>query len=38
VTGESLTTADSNQDERQAIPLAGEDLAVRITSLISEGW
>jgi hypothetical protein len=38
VTGESLTTADSNQDERQALPLAAEDMAVRITSLISEGW
>lgn len=38
VTGENLLSADSNQDERQAIPLAAEDLAVRITSLISEGW
>jgi hypothetical protein len=38
VSGENLITADSNQDERQAIPLAAEDLAVRITSLISEGW
>ena len=38
VTGEDLITADSNQDERQAIPLAAEDLAVRITSMISEGW
>jgi hypothetical protein len=38
VTGENLISADSNQDERQAIPLAAEDLAVRITSLISEGW
>jgi outer membrane lipopolysaccharide assembly protein LptE/RlpB len=38
VTGESLITADSNQDERQALPLAAEDLAVRITSLVSEGW
>lgn len=38
VTGENLTTADSNQDERQALPLAAEDLAIRITSLISEGW
>ena len=38
VTGEDLLTADSNQDERQALPLAGEDMAVRITSLVSEGW
>ena len=38
VTGEDLITADSNQDERQAIPLAAEDLAVRITCFISEGW
>lgn len=38
VTGENLTTADTNQDERQAIPLAAEDLAVRMTSIISEGW
>ena len=38
VGGENLSTADSVQDERQAIPLAAEDLAVRITSLISEGW
>jgi hypothetical protein len=38
VSGSNLNTADTIQDERQAIPLAGEDLAVRITSLISEGW
>jgi outer membrane lipopolysaccharide assembly protein LptE/RlpB len=38
VTGENLISADANQDERQAIPLAAEDLAVRITSLVSEGW
>ncbi len=36
--GESLLTADSNQDEYQALPLAAEDLAVRIASLVSEGW
>ncbi len=29
---------DVNQDERQAIPLALEDAAVRLTSRISEGW
>jgi outer membrane lipopolysaccharide assembly protein LptE/RlpB len=38
VTGENLLTADITQDERQAIPIAAEDLAVRITSLVSEGW
>lgn len=38
VTGENLISADSNQDERQALPLAIEDLAVRVTSLVSEGW
>ncbi len=38
VAGENLLTADSNSDERQALPLAAEDLAIRLTSLISEGW
>jgi outer membrane lipopolysaccharide assembly protein LptE/RlpB len=38
VTGENLLSADLTQDERQAIPIAAEDLAVRITSLVSEGW
>ena len=36
--GSDLLTADSAQDERQAMPLAVEDLAMRISSLISEGW
>jgi len=36
--GADLLTADSAQDERQAMPLAVEDLATRISSLISEGW
>ena len=36
--GGDLLTADSAQDERQAIPLAAEDLATHIASLISEGW
>ncbi len=31
--GDDITT-----DERQAIPLAAEDLAVRLVSQISEGW
>ena len=35
---ESLLIADSNQDEYQALPLATEDLAIRIASLVSEGW
>ncbi len=38
VTGQNLVAADSNQDERQAIPYAVEDLATRLTSTISEGW
>ncbi len=38
VTGQNLASADSNQDERQALPLAAEDLATRLTSNISEGW
>ena len=37
-TGQDLITADSNRDERQAIPLAAENLAVQIASLVSEGW
>ena len=36
--GSDLLTADSAQDERQAMPLAVEDLATRISSQISEGW
>ncbi|MES2570484.1 MAG: LptE family protein [Verrucomicrobiota bacterium] len=38
VSGSNTTSADVNQDERQAIPIAAEDLAVRIVSQISEGW
>jgi len=30
--------ADVTTDERQALPLAAEDLAVRLVSQISEGW
>ena len=29
---------DPQQDERQALPLAVEDLAVRLVSQLSEGW
>ncbi len=36
--GGDLIEADVNQDERQAVPLAVEDLAVRLTSQITEGW
>jgi hypothetical protein len=38
VSGSSAIKADVNQDERQAIPIATEDLAVRMVSQISEGW
>lgn len=37
-TSTSLLAADSNQDERQALPLAAEEFAVRLVSLVSEGW
>jgi len=33
-----FVSGDLNQDERQAIPLATEDAAVRLVSAISEGW
>jgi outer membrane lipopolysaccharide assembly protein LptE/RlpB len=36
--GSDLLTADSARDERQAIPLAVEDLATRLSSLLCEGW
>lgn len=38
VTGTNVLSADVLQDERQALPLAAEDLAVRLVSQISEGW
>lgn len=40
VTGTTSFFVSSNlqQDQRQAIPLAAEDLAVRLVSQISEGW
>lgn len=38
VSGTTNIAADVNQDERQAIPLAAEDAAVRLVSQISEGW
>jgi len=36
--GADLLTADSVRDQHQAMPLAVEDLATRLTSLLSEGW
>ena len=38
VSGTDAIAADVLQDERQAIPLAAEDLATRLVSQISEGW
>ena len=38
VSGSNSIAADVNQDERQAIPLAAEEMAVRYVSQISEGW
>lgn len=37
-TSTSLIAADSNQDERQALPNAAEEFATRLVSNISEGW
>jgi curli biogenesis system outer membrane secretion channel CsgG len=33
-----FVSGDVNQDERQAIPIAAQDAAVRLVSEISEGW
>lgn len=38
VSGTDTLAADVNQDERQAIPRAAEDAAVRLVSVLSEGW
>jgi hypothetical protein len=38
VTGSTDGSADVNQDERQAVPLAAEDMAVQYVSQLSEGW
>ena len=38
VSGSDNIAADVRGDERQAFPLAAEDLAVRLVSQISEGW
>ena len=36
--GSNTIAGDVNQDERQALPIAAEDLAARLVSQISEGW
>lgn len=36
--GTTIQEADVNQDERQALPLAAENLAVKLVSLVAEGW
>lgn len=38
VSGTNNIAADVNQDERQALPIAAEDMAVRLVSQLSEGW
>jgi hypothetical protein len=38
VNGSGSNAADVNQDERQALPLAAEDMAIRLVSELSEGW
>ena len=38
VSGTNNIAADVNQDERQAFPIAAEDMAVRLVSQLSEGW
>ena len=38
VTGTDTLAADVNEDERQALPLAAEDAAVHLVSVLSEGW
>lgn len=38
VSGANPRTANVNRDERQAIPQAAEDVAIQITSYLSEGW
>ncbi len=38
VTGSDSIASDVNQDERQALPLAAEDMAVQFVSQMSEGW
>jgi len=35
---QNITSGDVTSDERQALPLATEDLASRLVTQISEGW
>jgi hypothetical protein len=37
-TNGDITNGDVTTDERQALPLATEDLATRLVAQISEGW
>jgi hypothetical protein len=36
--GSDSVSQDVNQDERQAVPLAAEDMAVQLVSQYAEGW
>jgi hypothetical protein len=38
VSGSNTLSADVIQDERQALPIAAEEAAIRLVSQISEGW
>ena len=38
VSGDASVAADVNQDERQAIPLAAQDMATTLVTQYSEGW
>jgi len=35
---EFFVSGDVNQDERQAIPLAAQNAAIKLVALIGEGW
>jgi hypothetical protein len=37
-TNQGVTSGDVTSDERQALPLATEDLATRLVTQVSEGW
>jgi hypothetical protein len=37
-TTEFFVSGDVNQDERQAVPLAAENAAIKLTAILSEGW
>ena len=38
VSSANARTSDVNKDERQAIPLAAEDAAVKIVTFLADGW